>query len=220
MSFFALSQLLALAVAASGALGALSVSILYPMHRRPSHSSQPPRFAMTAWDKPGSSAGVRLYGSTPDRSGILELSLNGKLNATSEASFPWNVDFHLLGTAVTAIGSDFAAISTKDGTKLIVFFIRNNGALAYLQSPNATVPTWSLGLVGGSPKPAPSTSLGAAMWSPDHMSVFYQDVEGIILESEFKNGTWAAPADITAANVGTDVHAVAGTDNTKGALPS
>lgn len=162
---------------------------------------------MTSWDRLILSAGIRLYGSTPDRNGILQLSLDGVFTDSAPAPYPWHAEVHLLGTVSTANGSDFAAISTQGGETVVVFFIRNNGALSYIQSANTSTAPWSLGLVGGSPKPAPGTSLGAATWGANHMSVFYQDAEGIIFESEYKNGTWAAPVGFADANVGTDINA-------------
>ncbi|KZV91900.1 hypothetical protein EXIGLDRAFT_85386 [Exidia glandulosa HHB12029] len=76
---------------------------------------------------------------------------------------------------------------------------------------------WTLKTVGRAAAPTANSSLGAAIWAPAHMSVFYQDSAGSILESEFANGTWARPRAVATAKLGTDIVAVAAS-NANGTL--
>ncbi|KZV92426.1 hypothetical protein EXIGLDRAFT_836439 [Exidia glandulosa HHB12029] len=192
----ALSKLLVLVFAAASALGT---------------TFSPQRFAVTSWDTPASSAGVRLYGTNANRSGILELRLDGQFNTTSTAPLPWRARVRVADIVTTADGSDFAAISTQGGTELVIFFIRSDGILVYAHRA-PPMESFSVSVVADAATPAVDTSLGAAMWGPGHMSVFYQDTHGIVFESEYANGTWATPFVVTNTRFGTDLGVVASTD--------
>ncbi|KZW01935.1 hypothetical protein EXIGLDRAFT_760169 [Exidia glandulosa HHB12029] len=169
----------------------------------------PSRFSMTAWNnawnKTAADVGIRVFGATPDRNGILELGADYTIGAT----IPWHTSVQLLGTVATAPGSDFAAASTPDGGQIAVCFLQEDSTLAcgqWVQWSRAD--TWRLLVVRGGAAPAANTSLAAALWGWDNLSVFYQDATGAIFESEATNLRWAAPRRITTATIGTDINVV------------
>ncbi|KZW01934.1 hypothetical protein EXIGLDRAFT_760168 [Exidia glandulosa HHB12029] len=191
MSFFSFSKLVRLVLLASSALGL---------------AFNPRRFSLVTWNPSGENVGLRVFGTAPDRRGFLELNTQNK---GLQNPLWWYASMRLFGTVTTAEESDFAAISSRDGQQIIVFFVRDDGALVYGQWTDATADMWALKTVGGGAAPAANSSLGAAMWAAGHMSVFYQDGSGSIFESEFANGTWARPRAVATASLGTDINAVA-----------
>lgn len=65
---------------------------------------------------------TRIYTTTPERIGILELATDGYPDTGVLPT--WSGSVHLFGTVTVANNSDFAAISSADGQQIVVFFQR------------------------------------------------------------------------------------------------